>query len=191
MKKAAVIILGVLVLSFSVPMVFAKGYDEYGYNYKANMFNGWLENYNRPDTPVERGEIRLIMKWNDAWLDENKVRHDGYDSYDGSGAWLTNHMWGINEDGSKWEYFVKIITPSTAEGDYVVDDAFTLPTGEVTGMWYDINDNAIGYQIWGAFAVIQEFENNYHADYNPDGINHYVWYKSVSPLGFGAYPSFE
>jgi hypothetical protein len=140
-------------------------------------------------------DTQLIMKWNDAWLsnldrdyDGLLDRYAGYESYDGSGAWLTNHMWGINEDdGSKWEYFVKIITPSTAEGDYVVADGFTLPTDDMTGMWYDADDNEIGYQIWGAFAVIQEFENNYHADYNPDGINHFVWYKSVNPLGFGTY----
>jgi hypothetical protein len=42
-----------------------------------------------------------MMKWNDAWLanvdcdgDGLLDRHYGFGSYIGSGAWLTNHMWG-------------------------------------------------------------------------------------------------
>lgn len=76
------------------------GYDQWGYNYEANMFNGWYDNYSRPTTPVEGGD-HLIMKWNNAWLsnqdcdgDGKLDRHYGYSSYIGSGAWLTNHQYG-------------------------------------------------------------------------------------------------
>ena len=195
------------------------GYNYQGHMFKGSYANAYLGRYGFPpyegddeayqqrltdegiiETPAswywDLRNVELTMKWNDAWLsnldrDEDGLldRHYGHVSYDGSGAWLTNHMWGINEDDdAKWEYFVKIVSPSTAAGDYV-DGTFTLPTGDEVGMWYNADDNEIGYQIWGEFAVIVEFENNYHADYNSEGINHYVWYKSASPLGFGAYPA--
>ncbi|GAG22444.1 unnamed protein product, partial [marine sediment metagenome] len=43
------------------------GYDQYGYNYQAHIFNGFYENYARPDTPVTESDTQLQMKWNDAW----------------------------------------------------------------------------------------------------------------------------
>lgn len=65
------------------------------------------------------------MKWNDAWisnkdcdLDFKLDRHYGYDSYIGSGAWLTNHQSGkaeVNGKLRKWTYFIKIVAaPSDA-----------------------------------------------------------------------------
>lgn len=76
------------------------GYDQWGYNYQANMFNGWYGNYSRPTVPATSGDS-LMMKWNDAWLsskdcdDDHKLdRHFGFVSYRGSGAWLTNHASG-------------------------------------------------------------------------------------------------
>ena len=59
------------------------------------------------------------MKWNDAWLSNQDCdadglldRHNGFASYIGSGAWLTNHQSGeYEEDGTvcKWNYFTKIV----------------------------------------------------------------------------------
>jgi len=79
------------------------GYDTWGYNYQAHMFNGYYNNYSRPTTPVTAGD-KLMMKWNDAWLsnmdcDEDNLldRHYGHSTYDNSGAWLTNHMSGEYE----------------------------------------------------------------------------------------------
>lgn len=76
------------------------GYDQWGYNYQANMFNGWYDNNPRPSTPVTGGDW-LMMKWNNAWLsnvdcdgDSKLDRHFGFPSYVGSGAWLTNHAGG-------------------------------------------------------------------------------------------------
>ena len=67
------------------------------------------------------------MKWNDAWLSDVDAdgdglldRHLGFDSYIGSGAWLTNHM----------------------SGEYAADGT------------------EIGPEIWGAFAIIQQVEND-------------------------------
>jgi len=80
------------------------GYDEFGYNYQAHMFNGRYCDYDR----VLGGDYcddSLIMKWNDAWMsnkdcnsDDRLDRHFGYDTYIGSGAWLTNHQTGFYDE---------------------------------------------------------------------------------------------
>lgn len=125
------------------------GFDEYGYNYQAHLFKGPYSDYDR----VHGGpfsDVNLQMKWNDAWLsnqdrdnDGKLDRHYGFPSYIGSGAWLTNHDTGVNEDGSVWTYFVKIIAvPANA-----------TKTG---GIWYAVDGTIIGPDIWGQFAVIQQ-----------------------------------
>ncbi len=78
------------------------GYDQWGYNYQAHMFNGWYENYSRPDTPVTEDDTYLQMKWSDIWLSNKDCNDDdvldrggpGGTSSAAEGAWLTNHQWG-------------------------------------------------------------------------------------------------
>lgn len=264
--------------------VLTVGNDIYGYNYQAHMFNGYYDNYSRPEETVSMGD-KLIMKWNDAWLsntdcDGDKLldRHYGYPTYDNSGAWLTNHMSGeyynewditgdwvlefdylgslyihdmtvvdntftgtggypaggsytttwtvtgtvsgddiemkieydsssyyvdvvgtIAEDGTmsgtwsnasqsgtwqstsgvairdlcEWDYFIKIVTPSTINGDYVY-----------AGVWYNADGEEIGPVIWGAFAIVQEIENDACA--NLDGMQ----YKSPVSPGLGYYKAY-
>jgi hypothetical protein len=163
---------GQLVGSDGNPLVL--GYDKWGYNYEAHMFNGWYDNYSRPSTPVTGGD-RLIMKWNDAWLsnkdcdgDGKLDRHYGYPSYIGSGAWLTNHQSGTyegeNGETCKWEYFVKIVA--------VPEDAKLRD-----GIWYTADDKEIGPDIWGNFAIVQEVYND------PCAGSHGIQY--LSPMGPG------
>jgi hypothetical protein len=83
------------------------GYDQYGYNYQAHMFNGRYCDCDR----VAGGDycdVNPMMKWNDAWLSNMDCdgdglldRHYGFNTYIGLGAWLTNHQSGtyINDDG--------------------------------------------------------------------------------------------
>lgn len=107
--------------------------------------------------------IQLLMKWNDAWLsnkdcdgDGELDRHYGFDSYIGSGAWLTNHMRG-DDGGTRWTYFVKIVA--------VPSDAY-----KVGGTWYAADDTEIGPVIWGSFAIIQEVVSGAGATYiSPSG----------------------
>ncbi len=52
------------------------GYDQFGYNYQAQMFNGRYCDYDR----VIGGaycDVDLIMKWNDAWLDNKDCDGNG------------------------------------------------------------------------------------------------------------------
>lgn len=131
-------------------------------------------------------DVNLIMKWNDAWLsnkdcgtqvgeaqytdlttpDGRLDRHYPIDSYIGSGAWLTNHQSGEyeGEDGEtcKWNYLLKIVA---APADAFVDE----------GIWYAADGAEIGPVIWGAFAIVQQVENDACA-----GI-HGLQYKAARP----------
>lgn len=63
---------GVLVDSKGNPLVL--GYDQWGYNYQAHLFNGLYWNSSRPDVPwtketliaAGKSTTWLNMKWNDA-----------------------------------------------------------------------------------------------------------------------------
>jgi len=198
MKKVTVILLSLAMVLFA-SMAFAQcvtiqegtlvnsagelietGYDQWGYNYQAHIFNGkycdayrdaaWCQSYKDDD---------LEMKWNECWLGNKDCdgdglldRYYGFDSYIGSGAWLTNHQKGtyLDSKGKKqrWTYFVKIVAaPADA----------TL-TG---GTWYAADGTEIGSVIWGEFAVIQEV-------YNDTGTgDHGVLYLSPYSAGFGKF----
>ena len=156
------------------------GYDQYGYNYQAHIFNGFYGNYSRPATLVTEGTW-LVMKWNDAWLSNKSCdgdplldRHYGYDSYIGSGAWCTNHQRGsyLGDDGKthKWNYFVKIVAAPA--------DAYRIGPPN-TGIWYTADGTEIGTDIWGQFAIIQSVYNDPYDGY------HGAEYISPSGPGLG------
>ncbi len=172
--------------------VIVLGYDQWGYNYQSHMFNGgycdayrdaaWCQAYREDD---------LMMKWNDAWLsnkdcgtqvgqaeytdpltpDGKLDRHYGFDSYIGSGAWLTNHMSGTyDDDGNecKWVYFTKIV-------------AVPADANLVAGIWYGADGTEIGPTIWGQFATVQTIYND------PCAGDHGVEYLSPVGPGFGKF----
>jgi hypothetical protein len=180
-----------------------RGFDPYGYNYQAHLFDGsyanaYLGGYGYPPydgddesylaaNPTAQyvwcwpyRDTRLMMKWNDAWLsntdcdgDGKLDRYYGFPSYIGSGAWLTNHMWGsyVDEETGKtchWNYFVKIV-------------AVPADASKVSGIWYTADGTEIGPDIWGAFAIIMEVENDGCA-----GL-HGLQYLSPYSAGFGKY----
>jgi hypothetical protein len=151
------------------------GFDDWGYNYQAHLFNGfYCDAYRNAAWCQEYVNDKLAMKWNDAWLsnrdcdgDGQLDRHYGFDSYIGSGAWLTNHMSGeYEQDGEicRWSYFVKIVA---APADAYVDD----------GIWYTAEGDEIGPAIWSDFAVLQEVETD------PCAGAHGLQY--ISPVGGG------
>ena len=156
------------------------GFDDWGYNYQARMFNGGYCDAYRDDSWCQPyKDIELIMKWNDAWLSNQDCdgdyvldRHYGYASYIGSGAWLTNHQKGVYIDGNgkkqRWSYFTKIVAaPADA----------TL-TG---GVWYAADGSEIGPVIWGEFVTIQEVSNDTGAG------EHGVQYLTPYAAGFGKF----
>jgi len=135
------------------------GFDQWGYNYQAHLFNGmYCDAYRDAVWCQPWKDVVLTMKWNDAWLSNMDCdgdglldRHYGYDTYIGSGAWITNHQSGtyLDESGKtcRWNYFVKIVA--------VPADA-TLENG----IWYNLDGIEIGPVIWNEFAIIQQVEND-------------------------------
>jgi len=167
---------GELLRSDGVPIT--TGYDEWGYNYQAHLFNGYYcDAYRDAAWCQPWAEDHLAMKWNDAWLSNRDCdgdglldRHYGYSSYIGSGAWETNHMSGeyVGDDGRtcRWNYFVKIVA---APADAVASG----------GYWYAADGTEIGPAIWGEFAIVQEVSNDTCTG------EHGLLYKSPFGPGFG------
>lgn len=152
------------VLTTSDGQVIETGYDQWGYNYQAHMFNGYYcDAYRDASWCQQWKSVRLMMKWNDAWLsnvdrdgDGLLDRHYGFPSYIGSGAWLTNHQSG-EENGEKWSSFVKIVAAPA--------DAY-----QAGGNWYAADGGLIGEVIWGEFAIIQQVEGGLGATFvSPEG----------------------
>lgn len=153
------------------------GYDDWGYNYQAQMFNGgYCDAYRDAAWCQPYADTDLMMKWNNAWMsnmdcdDDGKLdRHFGYASYIGSGAWLTNHQSGkveVNGKMRKWTYFVKIVA---APADATV----------VSDFWVGSDGIEIGPVIWGQFAIIEEVSND------PSNGEHGILYNSPTGPGLG------
>ena len=148
------------------------GYDKWGYNYQAHMFNGPFENYARPVPPVSESDTNLIMKWSDDWLSNKdcdgdlKLDRGGADSdptTNTSKGWLTNHQQGDYEEGGEyyhWTYFVKIVYVGPVP-----------PVGD---------DPWEATRLWGQYAAIERVLNDPHGGFHGvDRIN------LVKPAGFG------
>lgn len=103
MKRIAILALAlVLMLVIAASAMAAKpadkGFDEFGYNYNARLFNGWDGYYDRD---IEGGPVPgtndawLVMKWSKDWtpMIDQPI-----------GAWVTNHFtWFSNDyDEGTW-----------------------------------------------------------------------------------------
>lgn len=104
------------------------GYNSLGYNYEAHIFNGmYCDAYANADWCQQFKDVKLQMKWNDAWLsnkdcgtqgsdqlafssstipDHTLDRHYPSSSYIGSGAWLTNHATGTYTSSKTFDWDV-------------------------------------------------------------------------------------
>lgn len=132
--------------------------DKWGYNYQDNIFIGNYCNAHRDsDLCKKYRDVVLMMQWNDALLSYKNFSSDGkiksrlgIASYVGSGACLTNHMWGAyqdeNGDECYWDYYVKIVA--------VPADAY-----KAEGIWYSADGREIGPVIWDEFAIVQQRVN--------------------------------
>ena len=151
--------------------IITTGYDKWGYNYQARMFNGFYDNFTRPANPVTVGDVKLIMKWSDDWLSNVDCNGNGkLDRGGASGAnaniskgWLTNHEEGdyLGGDGEMhhYTYFVKIVYDNGAS--------------------CAASSSAC---IWGSYMIIEEVLND------PDGGSHGVdRSRLVNPAGLGYY----
>jgi len=118
---------GTLVASTGEMLVL--GYDEFGYNYQAHMFNGTYDSSDRTLdglywadlASADYADDSLIMKWSDPWLANVDCNDDGKldrgliygGEPDGiSKGWLTNQNEGDytdSEGAHHYTYFSKIV----------------------------------------------------------------------------------
>lgn len=126
------------------------GYDIYGYNYQAHMFNGTYDSSDRVldgkyfGSTGDYVDDKLSMKWSDEWLANVDCNGDGLldrglinGVSDGiSKGWTTNHVVGEYDtvDGSQhYTYFVKIgwVGPGgSLWGQYdMLQEEYQDPTG--------------------------------------------------------------
>ncbi len=142
----AVVMVGSLVLAgLSSPASASPGggFDQYGYNYTARLFNGtymqWCEAYGITDPSICSADLggasvndQLIMKWNAAWDACNLSQTPA----NCTGAWIDNEVNGMvpGGDGVVWHY--KIVYSQSCT------DTGTPSSG--------------GYCVWGDYEVIMD-----------------------------------
>lgn len=183
------------------------GYDIYGYNYQAHMFNGYYANVylGRDGFPPYEGDdtayaarltaedyttdpngtwywpyrdVNLEMKWNDAWLSNKDCDQDGLlDRYYGFISYIGSGAWETNHQAGSYEENGK-----TYKWNYFVK-IIAVPADATLdgGIWYAADGTEIGPSIWGSFAIIQQV-------YNDTGTGeHGIEYLSPAGPGFGKY----
>ena len=152
------------------------GYDQFGYNYQAHMFNGTYDSVDRVldgkywDSTGDYVDDSLIMKWSDEWLSNLDCDHDGKldrglnprtgQSTGTSMGWLTNQVEGdyiADGDSHHYTYFAKIVFDNGAAC------SGSSPTC-----------------LWGSYSSIEEVYNDPHGGYH--GVNRSTLAK---PAGFG------
>ncbi len=169
---------GTILASTGEPVVL--GYDSYGYNYQARIFNGTYDSSDRKldglywGTLDDYTEDSLIMKWSDEWLSnldcdgDNKLDR-GLDAKNGSSTgvsrgWLTNQVegdyTGLDGDSHHYTYFVKIVWVGPAP----------------------VPDPWAGKRLWGQYAIIEEVYNDPYGGYRGVDRN-----RLSHPPGFGFY----
>lgn len=141
------------------------GYDEFGYNYQAHMFNGTFDSSDRTIDGMYGGspdgaDDALAMKWSNAWLANVDCDDDGLldrGLVDGtvggiSMGWLTNHVNGdyFDVDGNVQHYtdFVKIVWTGPGSplwGQYtIIEEVFNDPAAGLTGLYTKIGAPGLG-----------------------------------------------
>lgn len=124
----------------------STGYDQFGYNYQAHMFNGTYDSADRVLDGAYWGDTadyvddKLQMKWSNDWLSNQdcdgngKLDRGSSAPYGISQGWLTNHVQG--------DYF-------DAAGDVQHYTDF------VKIVWV-----GPGGSLWGQYEIIQEVWND-------------------------------
>ncbi|RZN47530.1 hypothetical protein EF808_04180 [archaeon] len=121
-KIVALCIAGMFLLAGLAGMAAAKkpdnrGFDEFGYNDHARLFNGWYGHYDR-DIEGGTGDSWLLMKWSKDWdpMTDQPI-----------GAWCTNHFTWYSDDYEEetwfgWDTRVAWNEETSPEADYKVKE---------------------------------------------------------------------
>lgn len=163
MKK--VLIAAALVALLAVPAVAMAGggFDQFGYNRTARIFNGtgasWcLGKGLAADCVGDYGNDKLVMKWNAEW-DRGNAENWSNGPYN---AWENNEWNGAFRGGSGAVWHYKIVWV----GECVDGSPF---------------DNG-GYCIWGQFEVLMD------QGVDPSLGPGHLWFAHAKPTGYGTFP---
>ncbi len=153
MKKVVLVVMVVmLVIGLTIPAMAiypagkGKGFDQFGYNYKARLFNGLLGNADEnrtsgdgnsdtlfgddydtdwvtlgypPGVPV--AGTHLVMKWSKAWdmakFGPDDIRDNGDELDWNTDAWMTNHDTWTDDQGKKHVAFFKAVWVGVGQGN--------------------------------------------------------------------------
>lgn len=194
-------------------MPLMKGYDPFGYNYQAHMFNGSYANaylgrspYGFP--PYEGDDaaylaanpgaethwvwpyrnITVMMKWNDAWLSNKDCTSDGIlDRYFGFPSYIGSGAWLTNHMQGTTTIIDKKGREKEVTWTYfvkIVAAPADATKDPITKIWIAADGTEIGPDIWGAFAIIQEVGS----DLSDGGVLlHGAQYISPMGPGFGKF----
>lgn len=146
--------------------IITVGYDQYGYNYQAHLFNGTYDSSDRNLDGTYFGSTgdyvddNLMMKWSDEWLSNVDCNSDGkldrglVNGVVGgtSLGWLTNFVEGdyfdINADNQHYTYFIKIVWTGPGSplwGEYTtIEEVYNDPAGGFNGLQSKIGAPGFG-----------------------------------------------
>jgi hypothetical protein len=133
-----------------------NGFNTYGYNYTASLFNGAADGVDKSLDGMVWGDAtyandHLVMNWNAEW---DRGNDEGWtDDY--YAAWTTNH-WNGNVPGGSgevWHYKIIWVGPELEDSPYWVDG---------------------GYPIWGRFEAVMD---------QGTVANEHFWYAHATPNG--------
>lgn len=143
------------------PALAAGGFDEFGYNRTARIFNGTGESWSlAKGLPADYLGVyaadKLVMKWNAEW---DRGNAEGWSDPNGYDAWEDNEWNGkVGGSGEVWHYKIKWV------GNYTADPSL-IPEG--------------AYGIWGQFAVIMD------QGFDPNVGPGHLWLAHATPAGYG------
>lgn len=160
MKKVYFILTLSLAMLLTASFVFAAGgFNEFGYNYTARIFNGPADGVDKKLDGKVWGDPtyakdQLIMKWNAEW---DRGNAEGWTDPNGYDAWEDNEWNGNKKGGSGevWHYKIKWVGPKLQNSP----------------LWAEG-----GYPVWGQFEVIMD-------QGTADG--EHFWYAHANPTGYG------
>jgi hypothetical protein len=180
------------------------GYDQWGYNYQAHMFNGgYCDAYRDAAWCQPWAEDYVIMKWNDAWLSNNDCdndnlldRHYGFPTYIGSGAWLTNHISGTYE-GVGTDYWdvtgTYVINVEWLGNDYPETLVLTQVGEDITGVsldtippgsFFTVYDGSVIGNVINIYANRGSLIVHMEGTIALDGTMSGTWHDDTGQLGF-------
>jgi hypothetical protein len=187
------------------------GFDEFGYNYQAHLFNGCYANVylGGAGFPAYTGDDASYFALNYFVINSDKIAavqtHWAWPYRDIALSMKWNDAWIANTDNDDdgkldrhfgyasyigsgaWETNHMSGTYLGLDGkeyhwtNFVKIVAVPIDAVKVAGIWYRPDGEEIGPDIWGEFAVIEEILND------PGTGDHGVLYKSPARAGFGGW----